>query len=244
MRWMMSTILPFPSHHQRIDAGMTGKDPGPDSLLHPVRSASARGAVVFDMVYAPLETALRTRRGSAASNVEGWPAGRPGAADSTAFRSSGTTQHERRARALLSHESCSASRLDPAWESDRDACSRRRASGVRRRCGSSSVAGAGAARVEAIERRFPGTTGESGVDRTSLAEERFGRERCDPGARGARASARRRGAPLLPARACRQAMVVMDIPLLLEKGGAPASTRSAWFRAPSAAATRPSSDQA
>jgi dephospho-CoA kinase len=90
---------------------------------------------------------------------------------------------------------------------------------------------AGAAVAE-IEARFPGTTGESGVNRTALSERVLG----DPEALQALeaivhpAVAREREA-FLAANAGRP-LVVLDIPLLFEKGGWDAVDRIAVVSAP------------
>jgi dephospho-CoA kinase len=82
-----------------------------------------------------------------------------------------------------------------------------------------ALQGAGGALVQAIEAEFPGTTGEAGVDRTALAERVLGEsERLQrlealihPAVARERQAflQRHRDAPL----------VVLDIPLLFEKGG-------------------------
>jgi dephospho-CoA kinase len=92
--------------------------------------------------------------------------------------------------------------------------------------------GRGGALVAAIEQMFPGTTNQGGVDRTSLAERVLGEKAAlqkleqliHPAVAAERADfmARHSGAPL----------VVLDIPLLFEKGGAGAVDRIAVVSAP------------
>ena len=84
--------------------------------------------------------------------------------------------------------------------------------------------------VAAIEAHFPGTTGTGGVDRNALAE------RVLPSP----AELQRLEALIHPAVARERdaflaahadaPVVVLDIPLLFEKGGASRSTRSRWSR--------------
>lgn len=88
--------------------------------------------------------------------------------------------------------------------------------------------------VAAIETHFPGTTGPAGVDRTSLAERVLGDS----------AGLRRLEALVHPAVAEERAaflaahqdapVVLLDIPLLFEKGGAAAVDRIAVVSAPEA----------
>lgn len=92
--------------------------------------------------------------------------------------------------------------------------------------------GPGGALLEEIEHEFPGTTGTDGVDRAALGARVFG----DPEALG------RLEAIVHPAvRAARQAfladhadapLVVLDIPLLFEKGGADEIDRIVVVSAP------------
>jgi dephospho-CoA kinase len=86
--------------------------------------------------------------------------------------------------------------------------------------------------VGAIESHFPGTTGAAGVDRTSLAEAVLGDS----------AKLRRLEALIHPAVACEretflalhagEPLVVLDIPLLFEKGGSELVDRIAVVSAP------------
>lgn len=79
----------------------------------------------------------------------------------------------------------------------------------------------GGAAVSAVERAFPGTVRDGAVDRTALGARVFGKSDelrrlegiLHPRVRAARARFLRQ------ARARREAMVVLDIPLLLETGG-------------------------
>jgi dephospho-CoA kinase len=95
-----------------------------------------------------------------------------------------------------------------------------------------ALQGPGGALVQAIEAEFPGTTGEAGVDRTALAERVLGEsERLQrlealihPSVAREREAflERHRDAPL----------VVLDIPLLFEKGGWDKVDRIAVVSAP------------
>lgn len=86
--------------------------------------------------------------------------------------------------------------------------------------------------VAAIEARFPGTTGESGVNRTALAERVLGEPQALQNLEGLihPAVARERRAFL--ARHSDEALVVLDIPLLFEKGGANQVDKIAVVSAP------------
>jgi dephospho-CoA kinase len=92
--------------------------------------------------------------------------------------------------------------------------------------------GPGGLLVAAIERRFPGTTGETGVDRTALSEAVLGEG----------VALRALEALVHPAVAAERkaflerhadaALVVLDIPLLFEKGGADSVDKVAVVSAP------------
>ena len=86
--------------------------------------------------------------------------------------------------------------------------------------------------VAAIEARFPGTTGENGVNRTALAERVLGEPQALQNLEGLihPAVARERRAFL--ARHSDEALVVLDIPLLFEKGGANQVDKIAVVSAP------------
>lgn len=92
--------------------------------------------------------------------------------------------------------------------------------------------GPGGALVEAIERRFPGTTGRSGVNRTALAAAVLGEgpelEALEaivhPAVAAERIEFFRRHADA--------PLVVLDIPLLFEKGGAASVDKIAVVSAP------------
>jgi len=86
--------------------------------------------------------------------------------------------------------------------------------------------------VAAIEARFPGTTGETGVNRTALAERVLGEAEALRNLEGLihPAVARERRAFL--ARHADQPLVVLDIPLLFEKGGADQVDKIAVVSAP------------
>ena len=86
--------------------------------------------------------------------------------------------------------------------------------------------------VAAIEARFPGTTGEAGVNRTALAERVLGEPEALQNLEGLihPAVARERRAFL--ARHADEALVVLDIPLLFEKGGANQVDKIAVVSAP------------
>jgi dephospho-CoA kinase len=92
--------------------------------------------------------------------------------------------------------------------------------------------GPGGALVAAIEARFPGTTGESGINRTALAEAVLGEnvalralEALVHPAVGAERKA-------FLARHASEPLVVLDIPLLFEKGGAGRVDKIAVVSAP------------
>jgi len=98
-----------------------------------------------------------------------------------------------------------------------------------------ALQGPGGALVEAIEAQFPGSTGEAGVNRTALAEAVLGDsealQRLEALVHPAVAEAREafleahRDSPL----------VVLDIPLLFEKGGGARVDKIAVVSAPEAA---------
>lgn len=98
-----------------------------------------------------------------------------------------------------------------------------------------TLQGPGGALVEAIEAQFPGSTGEAGVNRTALAEAVLGDsealQRLEALVHPAVAEAREafleahRDSPL----------VVLDIPLLFEKGGGARVDKIAVVSAPEAA---------
>ena len=86
--------------------------------------------------------------------------------------------------------------------------------------------------VAAIEARFPGTTGEAGVNRTALAERVLAEPEALQNLEGLihPAVARERRAFL--ARHAEAPLVVLDIPLLFEKGGADQVDKIAVVSAP------------
>ena len=98
-----------------------------------------------------------------------------------------------------------------------------------------TLQGPGGALVEAIEAHFPGSTGEAGVNRTALAEAVLGDSEAlqrlealvHPAVAEAREAflERHRDSPL----------VVLDIPLLFEKGGGARVDKIAVVSAPEAA---------
>ena len=92
--------------------------------------------------------------------------------------------------------------------------------------------GPGGALVEAIEQMFPGTTNDSGVDRTSLAERVLGEkaalQKLEQLIHPAVAAERTR----FLADHAETPLVVLDIPLLFEKGGAEGVDRIAVVSAP------------
>ncbi|WP_332810606.1 dephospho-CoA kinase [Sphingomonas sp.] len=98
-----------------------------------------------------------------------------------------------------------------------------------------ALQGPGGALVEAIEAHFPGSTGEAGVNRTALAEAVLGDSEAlqrlealvHPAVAEAREAflERHRDSPL----------VVLDIPLLFEKGGGARVDKIAVVSAPEAA---------
>ena len=86
--------------------------------------------------------------------------------------------------------------------------------------------------VEAIEARFPGTTGRQGVDRGALAERVLAEPEALQNLEGLihPAVAREREAFLAAHRG--EPLVVLDIPLLFEKGGAASVDKIAVVSAP------------
>ena len=86
--------------------------------------------------------------------------------------------------------------------------------------------------IAAIEARFPGTTGEAGVNRTALAERVLAEPEALQNLEGLihPAVARERRAFL--ARHAEAPLVVLDIPLLFEKGGADHVDKIAVVSAP------------
>ncbi|MFN3724844.1 MAG: dephospho-CoA kinase [Allosphingosinicella sp.] len=86
--------------------------------------------------------------------------------------------------------------------------------------------------VAAIEARFPGTTGEAGVNRTALAERVLAEPEALQNLEGLihPAVARERRAFL--ARHAEAPLVVLDVPLLFEKGGADHVDKIAVVSAP------------
>lgn len=86
--------------------------------------------------------------------------------------------------------------------------------------------------VSAIEARFPGTTGEAGVNRTALAERVLGEPEALQNLEALIHPAVERERQAFLAQHRDAALVVLDIPLLFEKGGAARVDKIAVVSAP------------